>query len=73
MLIVASYILGNTQFFGHIPKLINFGCNTPSSEPLRTDLRILVESFINEALRHEGVWEYGCIDPHFLDLGTSWR
>jgi hypothetical protein len=23
--------------------------------------------------RYEGVWENGCIDPHFLDLGTSWR
>jgi hypothetical protein len=27
----------------------------------------------NEALRHEDVWGSGCIDPHFLDLGTSWR
>jgi hypothetical protein len=27
----------------------------------------------NWALRHEGVWGSGCIDPHFLDLGTSWR
>jgi hypothetical protein len=25
------------------------------------------------ALRHEGVWGSGCIDPRFLDLGTSWR
>jgi hypothetical protein len=25
------------------------------------------------ALRHEGVCGSGCIDPHFLDLGTSWR
>jgi hypothetical protein len=24
-----------------------------------------------KALRHEGVWGSGCIDPHFLDLGTS--
>jgi hypothetical protein len=24
-------------------------------------------------LRHEGVWGSGCIDPHFLDLGTSRR
>jgi hypothetical protein len=22
-----------------------------------------------EALRHEGAWGSGCIDPHFLDLG----
>jgi hypothetical protein len=28
---------------------------------------------LNSALRHEGVWGSGCIDPHFLDLGTSWR
>jgi hypothetical protein len=27
----------------------------------------------DEALRHEDVWESGCIDPHFLDLGSSWR
>jgi hypothetical protein len=27
----------------------------------------------NQALRHEGVWWSGCIGPHFLDLGTSWR
>jgi hypothetical protein len=26
-----------------------------------------------QALRHEGVWVSGCIDPHFLDLCTSWR
>jgi hypothetical protein len=26
-----------------------------------------------KALRHEGVWGSGCIDPAFLDLGTSWR
>jgi hypothetical protein len=24
-------------------------------------------------LRHEDVWESGCIDRHFLDLGTSWK
>jgi hypothetical protein len=27
----------------------------------------------NYALRHEGVWGSGCVDPHFLGLGTSWR
>jgi hypothetical protein len=27
----------------------------------------------NQALRYEGVWGSGHIDPHFLDLGTSWR
>jgi hypothetical protein len=24
-----------------------------------------------KALRHENLWGSGCIDPHFLDLGTS--
>jgi hypothetical protein len=24
-------------------------------------------------LCHEGIWGSGGIDPHFLDLGTSWR
>jgi hypothetical protein len=24
-------------------------------------------------LRYEGVWASGCINPHFLDLGSSWR
>jgi hypothetical protein len=27
----------------------------------------------NLVLRHEGAWGSGCIDPHFLDLSTSWR
>jgi hypothetical protein len=27
----------------------------------------------NQALRHEHVCGCGCIDPHFLYLGTSWR
>jgi hypothetical protein len=28
---------------------------------------------ISQALRHEGVWRSGCIDPHIHDLGTSWN
>jgi hypothetical protein len=27
----------------------------------------------NQALRHEDAWGSGCIDPHYLDRGTSWR
>jgi hypothetical protein len=27
----------------------------------------------NYALLHEGLWGSGCIDPHFLHLGTTWR
>jgi hypothetical protein len=26
-----------------------------------------------QGIHHEGVWGSGCIDPNFLDLGTSWR
>jgi hypothetical protein len=28
---------------------------------------------INQALCDEGVWGSGYIDPHFLDLSSSWR
>jgi hypothetical protein len=28
---------------------------------------------LNWAVRHESVWRSGCIGPHFLHLGTSWR
>jgi hypothetical protein len=28
---------------------------------------------LNKAQRHEDVWGSGCVDPRFLDLGTSWR
>jgi hypothetical protein len=27
----------------------------------------------NSTVCHEGVWGNGCIDPYFIDLGTSWR
>jgi hypothetical protein len=27
----------------------------------------------NYAIHHQGLWGSGCIDPHFLDLSTSWR
>jgi hypothetical protein len=27
----------------------------------------------NQTIRHEGVWGSGCIEPHILDLCTSWR
>jgi hypothetical protein len=25
------------------------------------------------SLRHEDAWGSGCIDPRFLDLGSSWK
>jgi hypothetical protein len=38
-------------------------------------LHLVVSSpcLTNYALRHVDVWGGGCIDPRFLDLGTSWR
>jgi hypothetical protein len=36
-------------------------------------VRKLSSCLTNQALRHEGVCGNGCIDPRFLDLGTSWR
>jgi hypothetical protein len=36
-----------------------------------TSFYAICSSFL--ALRHEGVWGSGCIDPYFLDLRISWR
>jgi hypothetical protein len=30
----------------------------------------LSQCLTNYALHHEGLWGSGCVDPHFLDLGT---
>jgi hypothetical protein len=38
--------------------------------PLNVNLSLCLT---NEALLHEGVWKSGCVDPHFLDIGTGWR
>jgi hypothetical protein len=27
----------------------------------------------NKPLHNEGVWGSGCIDPHILDIGTTWK
>jgi hypothetical protein len=43
---------------------------------MRHNMQVKVKLFLcltNQALRHEGVWGSGCIDPHFLDIGTTWR
>jgi hypothetical protein len=40
---------------------------------LYTDRKVkLPLCLTNKALRHGGVWGSGCIDPYFLDLGTSY-
>jgi hypothetical protein len=40
----------------------------PSSKKVKLSLCLS-----NNTLCQEGVWGSGCIDPHFLDLDTSWR
>jgi hypothetical protein len=42
-------------------------------EPVKKEKVNLSLCLTTKALLHEGVWGSGCIDPHFLDLGTSWR
>jgi hypothetical protein len=51
--------------------------------PMTTNTQATIEELLvkvtlslcltNYALRHEGLWGSGRIDPRFLDLGTSWR
>jgi hypothetical protein len=46
----------------------------PISSTLHLKVKVKLSLCLtNLALRHEGVWRSGCIDPHFLDLGISWR
>jgi hypothetical protein len=36
--------------------------------------KVKVSLFLNNwVVRHEDLWESECIDPHILDVGTSWR
>jgi hypothetical protein len=44
----------------------------PLFDPLTINCKLSL-CLTNWALRHEGVWGSGCTDPHFFDLGTSWR
>jgi hypothetical protein len=44
--------------------------SSPTSHFLLIKLKLSLCS-TNKAHRHEGVWGSRCIDPHFLDLGTS--
>jgi hypothetical protein len=56
-----------------------YGFITPFEQILRNDgwnvkerIFKLSQCLTNWALCHEGVWWSRCIDPQFLDLGTSW-
>jgi hypothetical protein len=51
-------------------KLYGF-VNALSREACSTGKKVKLSLYL--ALRHECVWESGCIDPYFLHPGTSWR
>jgi hypothetical protein len=52
----------NRKMHNHVRKCFSSRCKKGKVVPV-----------LNYALRHEGVWGSGRIEPHFLDLGTSWR
>jgi hypothetical protein len=43
----------------------------PTFSTIRVKVKLSL-CLTNEVLHHEGVGGSGCIDPHFLELGTSW-
>jgi hypothetical protein len=56
-----------TEDFSGFPQSLQANTNTVKVK-VKLSLRLT-----NQALRHEGVQVRGCIDPHYLDLGTSSR
>jgi hypothetical protein len=56
-------------------RLFTLSCDTYSEPGDWREVKNIGPYWINKgrALRHEGVWRSGCIDPHFLELGISWR
>jgi hypothetical protein len=77
---IAHTLLG---LYFHIPKMCIYFWNLAHIITRRTVSRMISPCkdkkvkfslcLTNQALLHEGVWGSGCIDPYFLDLGTSWR
>jgi hypothetical protein len=63
-------LAGNTFKFDLSLQNVKTICRCYESVKKKVKLSLC---FTNEALRHEDVWGSGCIDPHFLDLGTSLR
>jgi hypothetical protein len=51
-------------------NLLQEETSTKAEEWMQVNLSL---SLINKDLHHKDIWGSGCIDPHFLDLGTSWR
>jgi hypothetical protein len=63
---------------GHYEECRLLGCDavwlfTRATRRRYSSVIKLFVCLINYALCHEGVWGNECIDPYFLDLGTSWR
>jgi hypothetical protein len=54
----------NSACISHFHFLISF------SVKVKVNLSFCLTNY---ALCHEGVWGVVCIDPHFLERGTSWR
>jgi hypothetical protein len=63
-----SWVCTNT-YFGNLSLSLSLSTHTHLLH-LKVKLSLCLT---NEALRHEGAWGSGCIDPHFLDLETGWR
>jgi hypothetical protein len=61
------YLLHLVPWLSHC-RLLDFSIVTI----LRKRGKSLSLCLSNKALRHEEVWGSGCINPRFLDLGTSW-
>jgi hypothetical protein len=52
--------------------LLNYPLVTSNVESVKVNVKPSL-CLTNLALRHESLWGSGCIDPHFLNIGTSWR
>jgi hypothetical protein len=60
----------HSKWIGGIDRNTNIWSYKPTLGKKKINLSLCLNK---QALHHEGVWGSGCIDPHFLDLGTSWR
>jgi hypothetical protein len=59
-------------FLSYFKYVVTYVFKKKSSTTINKKVKLFL-CWTNWALHHEGVWRSGCIDPHFLDLGTSWR
>jgi hypothetical protein len=57
----------------HLPGNTEENHENPWSGQPVSQLRFKPKVKLSLCLTNQDVWWSGCIDPHFLDLGTSWR